>query len=274
MDFTEVQPIALAILTSIITGGFVLVFVEIGNRKQRENDKFDHIMIPFMHKLSAYFRLISWCSHRIKYPKPTEGYNKEFKNLVEFLGKYGGRAITSGGDYQIGYFNAEELEDIALKINNVWYYHDKMNPCTLIWDSSIETDDFIDKELRAINSAYHGIPHGVNMVAKVSGDFFVDIYEPIENDTFKHESTIKQFGRNTGIVAISFLFVLVVLGIMLFVRMPVFLLQMLTSIAILLFILCLALLAVDIKTQIKWRNKLYELYDNVKKYISKFIRKK
>lgn len=31
------QPIALAILTSIITGGFVLVLVEIGNRKNREN---------------------------------------------------------------------------------------------------------------------------------------------------------------------------------------------------------------------------------------------
>lgn len=38
MTYAEVQPIALAIMTSIITGGFVLVFVEIGNRKNREND--------------------------------------------------------------------------------------------------------------------------------------------------------------------------------------------------------------------------------------------
>ena len=35
MAYTEVQPIVLSILTSIITGGFVLVFVEIGNRKNR-----------------------------------------------------------------------------------------------------------------------------------------------------------------------------------------------------------------------------------------------
>lgn len=48
MCYSEVQPIALAILTSIITGGFVLVFVEIGNRKNRENDKHDQIMAPFM----------------------------------------------------------------------------------------------------------------------------------------------------------------------------------------------------------------------------------
>ncbi len=60
MCYSDVLSIALAILTSIITGGFVLVFVEIGNRKNRENDKHDQIMAPFMHKLSAYFRYISW----------------------------------------------------------------------------------------------------------------------------------------------------------------------------------------------------------------------
>lgn len=56
----EVPQIVLSIMSSIITGGFVLVFVEIGNRKNRENDKYEHIMYPFMHKLSSYFRYISW----------------------------------------------------------------------------------------------------------------------------------------------------------------------------------------------------------------------
>lgn len=51
MCYSDVLPIALAILTSIITGGFVLVFVEIGNRKNRENDKHDQIMAPFMQVL-------------------------------------------------------------------------------------------------------------------------------------------------------------------------------------------------------------------------------
>lgn len=68
MCYSDVLPFALAILTSIITGGFVLVFVEIGNRKNRENDKHDQIMAPFMHKLSAYFRYISWSSSHIIYP--------------------------------------------------------------------------------------------------------------------------------------------------------------------------------------------------------------
>ena len=52
MVYEDILPIALAILTSIITGGFVLVFVEIGNRKNRENDRHEQIMTPFYHKLS------------------------------------------------------------------------------------------------------------------------------------------------------------------------------------------------------------------------------
>lgn len=265
MNYTEVQPIALAILTSIITGGFVLVFVELGNRKQRENERFDQKITPFMHKLSAYFRFMSWCSHRIIYPKPTEGYNKDFKEFVNYLGRYGGRAITSGGDYPIGHFNAAELEDIALKINNVWYCHDKMNPCMLTWDTNGGTDDFIDKELREINALYYGIQHDVNMVAKVSGDFYVEVYQPVEYDTYKHEASNKQYGIDTKIVAFAFIFVLAVLCTMLFVKMPVAMLQILTTIVILLLILSLALLAVDTTTQMRWCRRFDELWKNIRK---------
>ncbi len=266
MIYTEVQPIALAILTSIITGGFVLVFIELGNRKQRENERFDQKISPFMHKLSAYFRFMSWCSHRIIYPKPTEGYYKDFKELVNYLGGYGGRAITSGGgDYPIGHFNAAELENIALKINNVWYCHDKMNPCMLTWDTHGGTDNFIDKELREINALYYGIQHDINMVAKVSGDFYVDVHQPVEYDTYKHEATNKQYGIDTKIVAFAFIFVLTVLGAMLFVKMPVTMLQILATVVLLLLVLSLALLAVDTMTQIRWCRRLDELWENTRK---------
>jgi hypothetical protein len=142
----EVQTILLSLLTSIITGGFILVFVEIGNRKNRENDRYDQIMRPFMHKLSSYFRFLSWCSHHITYPSKLNAYEQEFKRLVEEIGRYGGRAITSGGDYPIEHFTAAELEEICSKINNIWYYHDKMNPCNLQWSNYDYSKDYISKE--------------------------------------------------------------------------------------------------------------------------------
>ena len=53
MEYVEVQSLAIAILTSIITGGFVLVFVEIGNKKHRDIDRHEQIMRPFMHNSSV-----------------------------------------------------------------------------------------------------------------------------------------------------------------------------------------------------------------------------
>ena len=111
MSQADLQTMLLSILTSIITGGFILVFVEIGNRKNRENDRYDQKMVPFMHKLSSYFRFLNWSSHRIRYPKQMTEHEKEFKSLVTEIGRYGGRAITSGGDYAIVYFSSDKLDD-------------------------------------------------------------------------------------------------------------------------------------------------------------------
>lgn len=48
-NYDTLYSTALAILTAIITGGFVLIFVEIGNRKNRESDKFEIDFRPFIH---------------------------------------------------------------------------------------------------------------------------------------------------------------------------------------------------------------------------------
>lgn len=264
MAYEEILPIALAILTSIITGGFVLVFVEIGNRKNRENDKHDQIMVPFMHKLSSFFRYISWCSSHIRYPKPLEGYEKKFKELIDEIGGYGGRAITSGGDYSIDYFSAEKLDSIAFDINNIWYYHDKMHPCRLTWDDRMHGEEFISKELKEINPIYLKEKIDVNLVVKVSGEFYTDIYQPIENETYRHEAYQEQYKRQTCIVVAFVCFVLLLLGMMLFVKLPELLLQLSTALVILMLMSSLLMLAINIRTQIKWWNKIDERMSKLK----------
>lgn len=42
------------ILSAVITGGFVLILMEMGNRKNRESERYRQTMIPFAQKLSAY----------------------------------------------------------------------------------------------------------------------------------------------------------------------------------------------------------------------------
>jgi len=275
MCYSDVQPIALSILTSIITGGFVLVFVEIGNRKNRENDKHDQIMAPFMHKLSAFFRYISWCSSRIRYPKPLEGYEKKFKELVAVIGGYGGRAITSGGDYGIDYFSAEKLDSIAFDINNIWYYYDKMHPCRLTWDNRMGLESFIVKELKEINPVYLKETIDVGLVAKVSGEFYTDVYQPIENEIFRYEAYQNHYKRQTTIVVAFVCFVLLLLSFMLFLKLPIWLLQLGTLIVIMMLVSSILMLAISIRTQIGWWNKSAEyikkhksLKDNMSKSVN------
>ena len=262
MSYIEIQPIALAILTSIITGGFVLVFVEIGNRKNRENDRHDQIMTPFMHKLSAYFRYVSWTSHPIDYPKDLNEKERSFRSLVEKISRHGHKLIMSGGDYSTEEFSAKELNQIALDINNIWYWYDKMNPCNLKWDNSFHhDDDAVRQELQIINPAYLSASQDVGLMAKVSGDFYVYQYQYIEYETYRYEVYKRHYNRLSSMVLVFFVVVLVLLCLMLFLHLPVWLLQGATVFVVLMLTISLVLLAIDVKVQLKWRNKVHTFFN-------------
>ena len=258
MFYSEIQPIVLAILTSIITGGFVLVFVEIGNRKNRENDLHDQIMTPFMHKLSSYFRYVSWVSHSIIYPEELNENDQHFRDLVEAMAKHGHKLIMSGGDYNVDEFTAKKLNKIALDINNIWYCHDKMRPCQLRWDSNYASKvDLVRRELQAINPAYLSESQSVDLLAKVSGDFYVYHYQYVEYETYRYEVYKKHYDRLSAWVLASFMLVLLLLSLMLFVHLPVIILQLSTVFVVLMLTMSLFLLAVDVKVQLRWRNKVH-----------------
>lgn len=264
----EVPQIVLTILSSIITGGFVLVFVEIGNRKNRENDKYEHIMYPFMHKLSSYFRYISWCQSQIIYSNPPTSYEEKIKLLIGGIAKYGGMAITFGGDYGINYFTASKLNEIALDINNIWYWHDKMNPCTMTWDDNMHFVEFIDKELKEINPIYIQYKKNIDLIAKVSGEFYVDVYQPIEVTTYNHEAYQEHYKLQAKIVSCFVCFVLLVLGSLLFGVENVKILRISTIIVILMLGFSLLMLGMDEKVQIRFWG---EVREQMKKISSKIM---
>lgn len=271
MEQVTVQSILLSILTSIITGGFILVFVEIGNRKNRENDRYDQIMLPFMHKLSSYFRFLAWSKNRIKYPMEMNENEKQFKELIEEIGRYGSRAITSGGDYSVGYFSATTLNDICLKINNIWYYYDRMHPCNLKWDNYTISKDFIEKELKEFSPQHLSFTKDINLVSNISGDFYTDIYQPIENETYKHVIYVEMYKRQSLFVAIAVGFVLIVLVAMLFVTLPISIMQTIGIMIVMFLFFCLLILGVDMKNQIMYYNMLSK---KIKKIRKKFYNQK
>lgn len=269
MTYELLHSTALTILAAIITGGFVLVFVEIGNRKNRDNDVHYQIMTPFINKLSAYFRYILWCQYSIIYPKELNGNETEFKKLIQLLSRYGA-PIISGNNYAVDRFTAEELDHIAFKINNIWYFHDRMHPCRLRWkNDSIISEEIMNKNLSEINPIYTAEDKDIDLLAKVSGDFYVDCYQRIENEIYRHEAYMKMYRRHTIFVSSYVLIVLLLLSILLFIDLPTKILQWWTILIILMFASCFFILGIDVRKQINWRYNIIAFLKRIKQKMKK-----
>lgn len=188
--------------------------------------------------------------------------------LIGGIARYGGMSITSGGDYGINYFTASKLNEIALDINKIWYWHDKMKPCNMTWDSRMPDGEFISKELKEINPVYLQNEQNIDLIAKVSGDFYMDVYQPIEVTTYNHEAYQEHYELQTKIVACFVCFVLVVLGSVLFGVENVWMLRISTLISILMLGFSLLMLVVEDKKQIRF---LVEIRDLLKKIVPKNV---
>ena len=273
MTYELFHSTALTILAAIITGGFVLVFVEIGNRKNRDNDYHYQILAPFMNKLSAYFRYIMWCQSSIIYPKELNGNEVEFKKLIHVLSRYG-TPIINGNNYAVDRFTAEELDHIAFKINNIWYFHDRMHPCRLKWNNeSIISEKVMNKFLSEINPIYTIDDKDIDLIAKVSGDFYVDCYQRIENEIYRHEAYMKMYRYHTVLVSSYVLIVLLLLSLLLFFILPSKILQWWTILIILMFASCFLMLGIDVRKQINWKYKVKEFSQKTKQKMKKVFRR-
>lgn len=185
--------IIISILAALLTGGFLMIFIESQKVAGSVTERFHFVMNPFFRSFSSYVKFISSFKtcFTFKITKDSD-YIKRLKENVEKIGGLGGQSIISGQDYPADYFTAKELDSICKTINNIWYlidgnqsYIDKH----LEFDSrhsemfNQHTKDYLE----GISTKYKGMPLTKDMLAKVSGDFFVDIYQPIQDVLFEYE---------------------------------------------------------------------------------------
>jgi len=260
MEYINIHSAIISILSAVITGGFVLIFVEISNRKNRENDKYRQLMSPFMRKLSAYFKYINWVNLHITNPKPDTDIEKKFKNHLRYeIGNYGSQLIVDGGRYDVESFNAQMLDDIGEKINNVWYMYDRYPLNRLRIDEDVENNrEFINKELAVLNRSYLSIPESVMKIAKVSGDFYTDEYQPIQYEPPYHDALLRLYKIQSAIVCGALLLVLVTLCVLVCAEIPICLMRAATIAIVCLFGMCMMLLFINENRQLKLISQIKE----------------
>lgn len=112
--------IIISIVASLLTGGFLMIFIESQKVAEGVTDRFHFVMNPLFRSFSSYVKFIS--SFKIcftfKVSKDSE-YIMRLKDNVEEIGRLGGQSIISRQDYPADYFSAKELDSICITINNI-----------------------------------------------------------------------------------------------------------------------------------------------------------
>lgn len=261
MSYEVLFSVAVEIQTAIITGGLILVCIEIGNRKNREIDRFSLSVNPFAKKISAYLRLVGWCAQHIQYPDMLDENEENLKSLFDDLGGLGDNIIMSGENYVVDNSNLNKFYELVSDINNVWYCYDRMPSRRLKFDDSVTFQrNFVRKEIEALDSLYLSNEITVELIADISGNLYTDVCRPFEIELYRHAAYVRQYVIQTWIVSIGIFVLLCVLCSMLFILWPVCALRISIVFSIVFLAVCMMLLAIDMKTQIRCTNKISKCF--------------
>ena len=187
----------ITILTALLTGGFLMLFIENQQITTYVIERLHQRMNPFFHSFTNYVKFVSSFESCYIWRKCTSSYMKCLKQYVKDISIYGGKAITSGQDFSIYSFSATELDSICEKINGIWYYKDKN---ISDFNANVGFDENHAKNfgeysleyLRGISPKYNRERLTKALLPKVSGDFYVDIYQPIQNVLHEYEYWMKK----------------------------------------------------------------------------------
>jgi len=251
----EQLSIIITILAALLTGGFLMIFIESQQLAGSVTERFHFAMNPFFHRFNNYIKFISSFKtcFTFKVIKDSDYVNR-LKDNVEVVAKLGGQSIISGQDYPADYFTAKELDSICRTINDIWYCLDGKKNCIdkhLTFDSrhaqmfSEQTKDYLE----AISPQYKGMQLTKDMLAKVSGDFYAYTYQPIQHILPHYEFWQKEEKKFKMLTLITVIFTLLtmILVLLLSCYIPIWIYKVLC-------VACCGLLIFELYKLIKLEN--------------------
>ena len=175
----EQVSIIITILSALLTGGFLMIFIESQHIANNIAERFHFRMRPFYYSFTNYVRFISFFKSCFDFRDINkDGYMKKLKDNLELIANLGGRSIVHGQEYPSDYFTAQQLESICNTINDIWYCIDK-DPHgfeDIIFDThhANNVSEHIIDYLEEVSHKYKGMKLTKDLLGKVSGDFYVN----------------------------------------------------------------------------------------------------
>lgn len=176
--------IAVEIFSALLTGGFLLFFIETMHIESDVKQRFKSIMNPFYHKLSKMAVYVGYMRSTITFPQSEWG--KRLKGDMDYIHRVGIVPSSSGCD--IPYMSGKELDKACEIINDIWYCLEKSPD--LRKDLVIHGGFGIDiaaKALCEVYEKYKGAQMDVNTLHESAGNFYTDYWQPVEHCTQNYE---------------------------------------------------------------------------------------
>ena len=200
--------IAVSILSALLTGGFILFFIESQHIEQVVNDKFRSIMNPYYSKLSAFMVATYFIELRFKHPAK----NTPSEKLIKEISKTGGLVHVSGRD--IPYMDSKKLTVLNEKINNIWYYYDKGHYKSISFDTSenhVFQKEEVFERINKISTQYSKYKFDKYLLPNIAGLFYIDIWQEVSYVTANYEYWQRRSKGNRNKILFSIILVMLIL---------------------------------------------------------------
>lgn len=177
---------AVTILTTMIIGGCLIILVENQHIKGEIASRFYNIMRPFYHKLALYAKFAQQCMFALSaIDEEGKRYKKLLQDKTIDIKKNAFGAIMTGKDNP--HLSAKELDSICNDINGIWYYFDRNYGMYSHLRFKVLKIDDVRNSLIEYDRSLMNEPIDLHLFPKVSGDFFVKEWQPIDNIPYNYE---------------------------------------------------------------------------------------
>ena len=175
--------IAVDILTALLTGGFLLFFIETMHIESDVKQRFKAIMYPFYQKLSKLTVFVGYLRSAMRFPDIDRA--QELKNDMDYVSKAGIVPRSSGRD--IPFMKSNDLDNLCNNINDIWYNLDKSSE---LRHNIVIEGGFVNiakDALCEIYPEYKDKEVGADVLQDTAGDFYVQYWQPVEHCTPNYE---------------------------------------------------------------------------------------
>jgi len=208
--------VIIPLLCSLLTGGFLLLFIENQNVEKDVSDRYLRLMKPFYHKLTKFIHFAYEVNCAIRYKDKEGEYVPQLKAISDRFDRLEMDCAFNGGDITI--MKAGKIESICNDINRLWAFYDKgwivTENITLDEDERYETR--IKMAMSDFPRKFRDLPYDKNLLPTIAGNFYAEEWLPVQNHTGNYESWQRKSKKCNYIVLSSIIATMATLLIVLF----------------------------------------------------------